>query len=1313
MSVDQLPPGKARPAKRDAQFVRYDEYIDKQIDSTRRSVKAVDLLTALLTMAVGTMSFLLAAAMIEHWLVPGGFNVAVRLILFVALAVCLTFYTTRRLWPLVRGSINPAYAAQAIEQENPSLKNSLLNLLLFRQHRDDVTDAVYETLEAEAATRLHRVPIDSAVDRTQLLRLGYALIFILAVVALYKILSPKDPFASAERVLMPWARIAAPSRVSIENIEPGHVTLSRGDTLAVAADVRGIGDDDPVVVRFTTADGQAVDRPAAMKPDAAGLRFKGQIPPEGDAALGVAQDLRYHIEAGDARSLEYKVTVISAPLITIERIDYDYPDYTGYADRSIDRLGDIRAIEGTRVTIHARANQSIHEAAIDFESDGRRDVQLKPQGELAQATFTLDLRDDRQRAKFTSYAIRFTGVDGRSNRNPVKYPIEVVPDAQPEAAILAPKEKTRDVRLDERVEISVEARDPDFALSGVRVEGESAGRKVIDERLLGREHNGRFTGRLLFKPSEHELHSGDVVRYWVVAQDNRTPKANETATDSQTLRIVGPDQQKPPQDRLAQRNERDQQQSKDEQNQQEQQGQQRDQQQNQDQSGEGEQGQSGGQSSDSSQGGQQGENEQSGESSSSEGESGESGGQGEANQSSENGSGEKSQNQQPGEQQSGEQQPGSESNGGGQSSESEQGGESGQAEQRPGGKPQSGEGGQPGQQSSPQQGSQEGSQQPSQGSEPNGESNGAQSSTPQSGEQSAGRENQPGDGSQGAAQPQQQPGSQGQSEGAKDSSPVSSEGENDGEAFERIQEFLTKEGQLPKDSSEQNANEQSSGEKGAEQQPGQSTSEKSETGQQESADGQTGEQQSGEQQSGTQKSGDERGESGDQQGDAERPNDSSSQKSERDSETANGDSQAQSEGESPGANTQSGGQQSKTEEPSSDGKKQQPDGGQQTNSQGESGAGNQPEQGQGAPESQDLKPTEKWQQRPSGDKQSEQQEAPSGGHGKRESDSQGDQGGDHAGDGEEGGGQKSNRDGTGSSGQNQSADEGAGESSEQGSGRNSSSGGQDAQANERTGESSQGMQGKGSEQRDGEGNKSGGERGNQQGQSPRGEQGEKQEGSADNAGEQQGKQGQDGQQGQQQKPSSDREQQGGNNSQRGGENESSPDARDAQSKEAQGAQRSGSNAADGAGRVPDAPIQPGSSTGEAPGADAANLDYARKRTDLVLETLAEQMKRQKVDKRLLDKLGWTEADMKRFVERWQQLKAAADANGPDANEAQRELDDALRSLGLRHGQLQQVKVTDDQNRNLRQGYRGAVPLEYQERLRAYNQGVSRARQEDD
>jgi hypothetical protein len=110
--------------------------------------------------------------------------------------------------------------------------------------------------------------------------------------------------------------------------------------------------------------------------------------------------------------------------------------------------------------------------------------------------------------------------------------------------------------------------------------------------------------------------------------------------------------------------------------------------------------------------------------------------------------------------------------------------------------------------------------------------------------------------------------------------------------------------------------------------------------------------------------------------------------------------------------------------------------------------------------------------------------------------------------------------------------------------------------------------------------------------------------------------------------------------------------------------------------------------------------------------LADQLSRKKVDEGLLKDLGWSEADLKRFVERWQQRKLAADRNDETGDAAKRELDDALRSLGLQRGELQQNAAQKDTMRDLREGYRGPVPAQYKERLKAYNQGVSRARQEE-
>ena len=71
-------------------------------------------------------------------------------------------------------------------------------------------------------------------------------------------------------------------------------------------------------------------------------------------------------------------------------------------------------------------------------------------------------------------------------------------------------------------------------------------------------------------------------------------------------------------------------------------------------------------------------------------------------------------------------------------------------------------------------------------------------------------------------------------------------------------------------------------------------------------------------------------------------------------------------------------------------------------------------------------------------------------------------------------------------------------------------------------------------------------------------------------------------------------------------------------------------------------MAPPLSSGTAPKGEAANLEYARKQTDLVLEKLSEQMKRKKVDKDLLKKLGWSEDDLRKFVDRWQDRKKAAE-----------------------------------------------------------------------
>ena len=88
---------------------------------------------------------------------------------------------------------------------------------------------------------------------------------------------------------------------------------------------------------------------------------------------------------------------------------------------------------------------------------------------------------------------------------------------------------------------------------------------------------------------------------------------------------------------------------------------------------------------------------------------------------------------------------------------------------------------------------------------------------------------------------------------------------------------------------------------------------------------------------------------------------------------------------------------------------------------------------------------------------------------------------------------------------------------------------------------------------------------------------------------------------------------------------------------------------------------------ESPAAEGSDpiKEYADKATDLALEYLEDQLQQSEPDQQLLDRLGWSRDELARFVRRWQKMKADARQSGLGGDSSREELDDALRSLGLR------------------------------------------------
>ncbi len=257
--------------------------IDRRLRRTRKQVKAVEVANAVLTLAVAAMAFLLMAVVVDHWVLHGGLKSVERYFLFGLLVLGAGYWFAVAIVPKVFGRVNPIYAAQTIERNKPSLKNSLINFLLFRQQRAGVHEVVYQALEQQAASDLSGTHVESAVDRTRLIHLGYVLVGCLAAFVLYFFLSPKDPFTTVGRVILPWTDVPAPARVSILDIKPGNTTVFRGQPVQVSTEIQGLGSDEQVKLLYTTADRQTVDQVVAMHvPE--GYRHTGSIPDGSEGA---------------------------------------------------------------------------------------------------------------------------------------------------------------------------------------------------------------------------------------------------------------------------------------------------------------------------------------------------------------------------------------------------------------------------------------------------------------------------------------------------------------------------------------------------------------------------------------------------------------------------------------------------------------------------------------------------------------------------------------------------------------------------------------------------------------------------------------------------------------------------------------------------------------------------------------------------------------------------------------------------------------------------------------------------------------------
>ena len=157
----------------------------------------------------------------------------------------------------------------------------------------------------------------------------------------------------------------------------------------------------------------------------------------------VQRSFRYAIAVGDDRSPEYEVRVIDPPAVRHLRLHYQYPEYSRLPDRIEEEGGDIQGLLGTRVALEIAANKPLSKAALVLDADT---LSAQLDGVTARVACQIE--------RAGAYHIALVDRQGATNRDPIRYAIQVRADQKPEVTLVEPG---RDSDLPESLKVLLKA----------------------------------------------------------------------------------------------------------------------------------------------------------------------------------------------------------------------------------------------------------------------------------------------------------------------------------------------------------------------------------------------------------------------------------------------------------------------------------------------------------------------------------------------------------------------------------------------------------------------------------------------------------------------------------------------------------------------------------------------------------------------------------------------------------------------------------------------------------------------------------------
>ncbi|CAN5763260.1 hypothetical protein BH11GEM2_BH11GEM2_28420 [soil metagenome] len=418
---------------------------------------------------------------------------------YVLIVAAIVRYLVR---PLVRRASDERFALY-VEERAPELRQMLLSAVheLKAPDAERASPSLTARLMERTLAVVRPIAQGRTIERPRVNRALRAIGGMAVAAAVLFAIGPKALRSTARQIFAPWSVAEAAVPTLAVRVRPGNAAIPRGAAVDVSASLAGFTADGAELVFRTDSAAEWVRLPMAR--DSVDGSFTSRV-------FDLTKRTEYYVDANGIRSPTYALSITDLPAMSAMAIDLRYPAYTGLPAEHFKEGGDVAAVVGSMVTIHATITKPVKGGMLAFDNGTKVPFTIGADGALT-ASFPV---------KVTGfYRVDLVAPDGANVPGAVQYAVEALPDRPPTVRITEPGRDTK-VSSIEEVTIAVAASD-DYGVESLQLVYRVNGG---EERTIALSDSGRHrsteprAAHTLFL-EEEKLTPGDLITYHAIAKD--------------------------------------------------------------------------------------------------------------------------------------------------------------------------------------------------------------------------------------------------------------------------------------------------------------------------------------------------------------------------------------------------------------------------------------------------------------------------------------------------------------------------------------------------------------------------------------------------------------------------------------------------------------------------------------------------------------------------------------------------------------------------------------------------------------------------